>query len=286
MHAWDESGVLARDEAAPGYDGRIRSLRCQHLIERLRSNIHLNPRLHQLAFHIRDRRRRQGHLQRRHLSRITLTITHQREIVSRHLLAGDYRRFTWRERALYCLGAPIPNLGQLATTQRFGRRVVSANAKQLRRAFQSFRSKLHTHLREILVTRNLKRMLDSDATVYFRWSSIVKNHICSGRCVVTTTAARKLSLLLTGKKRRNHRHCFERRAGNVVRAESSTHERLVAFIRFETNPRCFVVDFVQAVRRFTVHRQHVAVLRIEHDDRAMLSFQKINRSLLQIPIDR
>src|SRR5262249_47941509 len=70
------------------------------------------------------------------------------------------------------------------------------------------------------------------------------------------------------------------------RAERATDERPVAFIRLETNPRCFVVNFRETVGRFTVEREHVASLRIKNDDRAVLSFQLVHRGLLQRTIDR
>src|ERR1043165_1467489 len=261
-------------------------LRRHHLIEHLRRDVVLDARLHQLAFHVCNRRRRERHLKRRHLARKTLPVSHQREIVSRNLLAGDNRRFARCERTFDRVSTRIPDLRQLATTQRFRRHVVRTDAKQLRRAFQTFRSELHAHLREVLVTRNLIRLIDLETTVHFAGSTIVEDHPRSGRRVVTTATASELSILFASEKRRGHRHGFESRTRNVVRTERTTDERLVAFIRFETDPRRFVVDFLETIRRLTVHREHVASLRIEYHDRAVLSFQLVHRRLLQRTIDR
>src|SRR6185369_9940645 len=165
-------------------------------------------------------------------------------------------------------------------------RVGSTDAQQLRGAFQFFRAELHTHLREVLVTRNLVRLIDLDPPVYFARTTIVEDHIRAGRGIVTAATASELRILFTGKKRGCHRHGFECRAGNVVSAERTTHEWLVALVCFETDPRRFIVDFLETVGRLTVEREYVASLRIEYDNSAVLALQLIDGSLLQPAIDR
>src|SRR5215217_2863780 len=198
----------ARDQPHNGTEPRSRLWR-HDLIEHLRRHIHLDARLHQLAFHVSDRRRRQRHLERRHLAGIALPVSHKRKIVPRHLLAGYDRGFSWRERSFDSITARIPDLRQFPATQRLRRRVVRTDTQQLSGAFQSFRSKLHTHLRKILVTGNFVCVIDLDAAMHLAWSTIVKNHIRSGRCVVTTAAACELRILLAREEGRSHRHCFE-----------------------------------------------------------------------------
>ncbi len=122
--------------------------------------------------------------------------------------------------------------------------------------------------------------------MHFAWSTIVEDHIRARRGIVTTAAACELSILFACEKRGGHRHGFEGRAGNVVSAERTTDEWLVALVCFETNPRRFIVNFLETVGRLTVECEHVASLRIEYDDSAVLAFQLIDSSLLQNAIDR
>src|SRR6266446_228833 len=59
-------------------------LRRDDLPEHFRLALEFQLRLHQLAFNVRNRRSGQRHLQRSHLSGITLAVTHQCKIVTGH----------------------------------------------------------------------------------------------------------------------------------------------------------------------------------------------------------
>src|SRR4029453_80416 len=98
------------------------SRRREYLIERLWRQIEFNLRLHQPPFEVANRRRGEGHLKRRHLSCVTLTIADKRETVSGHLFAGDDCRFAWRKCTFDGFAAAIPQLRLFAPTQRFGGR--------------------------------------------------------------------------------------------------------------------------------------------------------------------
>ena len=89
------------------------SRRRDDLIEHLRRQVEFDLRLHQLAFEVADRRRRERHLKRRHLARVTLAVSDQREVVSRYLLARDDRRLPWRECAFTAALLPFQNSGSL-----------------------------------------------------------------------------------------------------------------------------------------------------------------------------
>src|SRR6185312_14729044 len=119
---------------------------------------------------------------------------------------------------------------------------------------------------------NFVRCIDADTPVHFAWTTIVENYICSLRGVVTAAAASELRPLLASQKRRRHRYRFESGPGNVISTERPADQGPVALIGFELDPGSFVVHLFQAVRRFTVKREHFASLRIQNHYRAMLSF--------------
>src|SRR5688572_7637891 len=105
-------------------------------------------------------------------------------------------------------------------------------------------------------------MIDPYPAVYFRGAGVVEDHVCPGRRVVTAALAVEFSVLLAGEIRGRHRHSLECRTGNVVSAQRTADEWFIALVCIESHPGCFVVDFAEAVRGFTVQREHFAVLRV------------------------
>src|SRR4030095_6476219 len=176
-----------------------------YLIEHLGRQVVLDLGFHQLAFHVSNRCRSQGHLKWRHLPRVTLPVADQRQVVTSHLFTGDDGRFTWREGFLYCISARIPNLGLSPATKCFPRSVVRANSSQLGRPLQTFWSKLNSHLCEVLIARYFVRLINLYLPMYFAWTTIVEDDICAGRRIVTTTTTDELGILFASQKRRDRK---------------------------------------------------------------------------------
>ncbi len=108
--------------------------------------------------------------------------------------------------------------------------------------------------------------------MHFPGAAVVKDGIGARRGVITATAASELRILNAGQKCRRHRYSLESGSGNVVCAESTAHQRPIALIGLELNPRRFVLNFLETVRRFAVKREHLARLRVQNNNGAVLSF--------------
>src|SRR6185295_20349474 len=113
---------------------------------------------------------------------------------------------------------------------------------------------------EVLIARHLIRGVDSNPAMDFAWTTVIENDVSALRCVVARTTASELSILFACEKRRRHGYGLEGGSRNVVSAKRATNQRPIALVRFEPNPSGLVFDFFQAIRRFTVKREHFAGL--------------------------
>src|SRR5205823_2727060 len=111
---------------------------------------------------------------------------------------------------------------------------------------------------------NFKCCVDADAPMYFTWSTIVHDRVGSGSCLKATTGTGEFSILDACEESGCHGDCLKRRTRNVVSAKCSTYQRVVTLVCFETNPRGFVFNILQAVRRFTIQSKNFAGLRINY----------------------
>src|ERR1700682_247728 len=129
--AKDSAGGSARSAGDQTHDlpFSLRGSKRNDLLEYFRRPIEFYLQLHQLTFHVPNRRSCQSHLHWSHLSGITLAIAHQSQIETAYFLAGNDRRFTRRQSLLYCFTACVPKAWLLAAAAGFHRSVVGPDAE-------------------------------------------------------------------------------------------------------------------------------------------------------------
>jgi hypothetical protein len=114
----------------------------------------------------------------------------------------------------------------------------------------------------------------------------VEDGLGAGLGVEAAARAVEDRVLHPGVEAGEHGHRLEGRAGDVVRAERTVDERLVAVVGVEPNPRLGVfLNFLEAVGRVRVHGEHLARLRVEGDDRAVPPLELRDGLLLQLAVD-
>ena len=100
-----------------------------------------------------------------------------------------------------------------------------------------------------------------------------------------TSARRKTNVLHSVAERRVHHYRLKCRTWHVVFIEGAIQEWLFLLVVLQLDPRCFVLNILQAVRWIAIHGENVPRLRIKHHHRAVVTLQLINDGLLEIPID-
>ena len=251
----------------------------QHLTEHFVGSIHFDLGLHQASIKICRHRNQHSHLKRRHLRSVTLAVTFVHQFAARRVRTCFQPRLSRRQRVLDCLTTRIPNFRFASSLAFTTHAVVRAETEQLRRVANLWTSELSSKIREIDVARMLVSLIDAYVAARFATAVVVRDRLAATRGRESSTRSESRTLHSVAE-RGVHHHCFEGRTRYVVFAQRAIQKRLLFAIVVELHPCRFIIDGFQAVRRIAVEREHLARLRIEHSDRAMVAFELIDDRLL------
>ena len=251
----------------------------QNLTEHFVGPIHFDLGLHQASIKICRHRNQQSHLKRGHLRSVTLAVTFVHQFAARRVRARFQPGLSRGQRILNRLTTRIPNFGFASSLAFTTHAVIRAEAEQLRRVANLCTAKLRSEIREIDVARMLVSLIDAYVAARLAAAVVVRDRLAATRGRESSTRSESRTLHSVAE-RGVHHHCFEGRTRYVVFAQRAIQQRLLFAIIIELQPCGFLIDSSQAVRRIAVEREHLARLRIEHGDRAVIAFELIDDCLL------